>query len=361
MHIGLDANEANVSQRVGSNEYAWQVLWQLYRQGTDHQWVIYLSHSPLVDLPHPKPNWQYRVLKPGFFWTQWRLPLDLLLHSPQPNLFLTLGHYAPRFSPIPTLVCIMDLAFLKFPSTFRRSDLYQLTHWTKYSVQNAKHIFAISEATKKDLVKYYGLEPNKITVAYPGVEHLSVGTKSPITGKYLLYIGTLQPRKNLEALIESFCRVRPCRPAGSDPNGLSLVIAGKTGWKYQPKAIKNVKYLGYVPQEKLGPLIKNSLGLVLPSLYEGFGIPVVQAMSLGVPVLVSRNSSLTEIVGDSGLYIELPFDVPVIRSGLEKLLSLSPSQKQSLIARARQRSRRFSWQNTGKAIFQTLLLKAGKI
>ncbi|MEK7513381.1 MAG: glycosyltransferase family 1 protein [Patescibacteria group bacterium] len=349
MIIGLDANEANVLRRVGSNEYAFQVLWQLYRQGTDHQWVIYLSHEPQTDLPQPKPNWQYRVLKPGFFWTQWRLPLDLLFHSPRPAIFLTLGHYAPRFSLVPTMVCIMDLAFLKFPATFRQSDLWQLTSWTKYSVKNARHIFAISQATKKDLVKYYGLEPDKITVAYPGVDQLIVKEKSPIAGPYLLYVGTLQPRKNLDALIEAFSSITHpgCQLC-------QLIIAGKTGWLYQPKAVKNVQYLGYVSQEKLGSLIKNSLGLVLPSLYEGFGIPVVQAMSLGVPVLVSRNSSLTEIVGDSGLYIEPPFDAPAIRSGLEKLLSLAPPQKQTLTASALLRSHHFSWPAAGKTILTTI-------
>lgn len=360
MIIGLDANEANVTRRVGSNEYAFQVLWQLYRQGTDHQWVIYLSHEPQADLPQSKPNWKYRVLKPGFFWTQWRLPLDLLFHSPRPPIFLTLGHYAPRFSPVPTMVCLMDLAFLKFPSTFRRSDLWQLTSWTKYSVQNASHIFAISQATKKDIVKFYGLEPEKITVAYPGVNQLPVKGKSSVSGKYLLYVGTLQPRKNLDALIEAFSRIPIRSNLVGKPTRLDLevklVIAGKVGWKYQPKNIKNVKYLGYVPQEKLGSLIKNSLGLVLPSLYEGFGIPVVQAMSLGVPVLVSRNSSLTEIVADTGLYIESPFDAPAIRSGLEKILSLSPAQKQSLTAFAKLRSHQFSWVNTAKVILTKLEL-----
>ena len=97
MIIGLDANEANVLRRVGSNEYAFQVLWQLYRQGTDHQWVIYLSHEPQTDLPQPKPNWQYRVLKPGFFWTQWRLPLDLLFHSPPAGYFSHLRPLCPAF------------------------------------------------------------------------------------------------------------------------------------------------------------------------------------------------------------------------------------------------------------------------
>ena len=126
------------------------------------------------------------------------------------------------------------------------------------------------------------------------------------------------------------------------------------GWKYRAKSMPHVKYLGYVPGEKLGALIKNSSGLVLPSLYEGFGIPVVQAMSLGVPVLVSRNSSLTEIVGNCGRYIESPFDADAIRRGLDKLLSLSPAEKNRLTTAARQRAAQFTWSKTAQVILNCL-------
>lgn len=348
MLIGIDANEANVTQRVGSNVYAFEVLKQLYRQGSKHQFLVYLSSPPLADLPRPKANWQYRILRPGFFWTQWRLSLSLLIDLPRPELFLTLGHYAPRFSPVPTMVCIMDLAFLKFPEAFLKRDLYKLTAWTRYSVRQASHIFAISQATKKDIVASYGLAPDKISVAYPGVDKLPVAGKNPVSGKYILYIGTLQPRKNLNALIDAFTSITP-RPRGD------LIIAGKMGWKYQPKKVKQVKYLGFVPQGQLASLIKGSLGLVLPSLYEGFGIPVVQAMSLGVPVLVSRNSSLTEIVADTGLYIEPPFDALAIRNGLNKLLELTPVQAQALTAKAKLHVQQFNWENTGKIILTKMV------
>ncbi|OIN89657.1 hypothetical protein AUJ59_01045 [Candidatus Beckwithbacteria bacterium CG1_02_47_37] len=349
MRIGIDANEANVSHRVGSNVYAFEVLTRLYRQGNQHQFTIYLAGAPLADLPRPKANWQYRVINPGFFWTQWRLPLDLLIHRPRPVVFLTLGHYAPRFSPIPIIICIMDLAFLKFPETFRKRDLYKLTAWTRYSVKQASQIFAISQATKQDIINSYGFAADKISVAYPGIDKLQATGKSPVSGKYLLYIGTLQPRKNIEALIEA-CKDGPCR----------LVIAGKLGWKYKIKSAPQVKYLGYVPQDRLAGLIKGSQGLVLPSLYEGFGIPVVQAMSLGVPVLVSRNSSLTEIVGDAGLYIEPPFDSAAIRVGLNKLLNLTSAQKQSLVVSARQQVAQFTWEKTAKIILKSIFERYGR-
>ena len=346
MRIGIDANEANVGKRVGSNVFAYEVLKQLYRQGGRYQFLIYLSGAPLPDLPRPKKNWQYRILTPGFLWTQWRLPWDLLVHRPRPKVFLTLGHYAPRFSPVPTMICIMDLAFLKFPQTFRFSDLIQLKSWTAYSVKQAAHIFAISQATENDIINSYGIAANKISVAYPGVDQLPLKGKSPIKGQYILYVGTLQPRKNLDALIDAFTSIT--HPV------CDLIIAGKLGWKYKQRSVPNVKYLGFVPQDRLAALIKGSQGLVLPSLYEGFGIPVVQAMSLGVPVLVSRNSSLPEIVGDCGLYIEPPFDASAIRAGLVKLLQLTPAQKQKLITVAKLRAQQFTWERTGQTILNAI-------
>ena len=139
MIIGLDANEANLKKRVGSNQYAFHVLWQLYRQDKKNNYQIYLKSKPLPILPQASKRWQYRVLKPKFFWTQWRLPLSLYFSPSRPDIFLTLGHYAPRFSPIPKLICIMDLAFLKFPNTFLKKDLLKLKQWTKASAQKAAH------------------------------------------------------------------------------------------------------------------------------------------------------------------------------------------------------------------------------
>jgi len=341
MLIGVDANEANVNDRVGSNEFAYQILWQLYRQDKKNQYLIYLKTKPLKTLPKSRIGWEYRILTPTIFYTQWRLPLSLYLDQPRPKIFLTLGHYAPRFSPIPTLICIMDLAFLKFPQTFKFLDLWQLKNWTAYSVRRASHIFSISQATKQDIINYYQFKSNQITVVYPGINRLTVTGSKPIKNKYLLYIGTLQPRKNIDALIAAFNSIKSLN--------YYLLIAGKVGWKYQIKSAPQVKYLGYVAEEKLGVLIKNSSGLILPSLYEGFGIPVLQAMSLGVPVLVSRNSSLPEIVGNCGYYIEPPFDADAIRTGIIKLLSGKINQRLAQI-----RAQEFSWSKSAAKILEVI-------
>jgi len=353
MLIGLDANEANVANRVGSNQFAFQVLWQLHQQDKRHSYLIYLQNQPLKDLPPANKRWQYRVLKPGFFWTQWRLPLSLYLDKPRPDIFLTLGHYSPRFSPIPTLISIMDLAFLKFPQTFLKRDLIKLKAWTKSSAKKATHIFTISKASKADIQKHYGISANKITVAYPGVKFPQPSSKPPYAN-YLLYLGTLQPRKNLENLIKAFSQL--------SNKSIKLVIAGKKGWLYQPlfNLVKKldiqsrVIFTGFVSDQKAATLIKHAQALILPSFYEGFGIPVVQAMALGTPVIVSHNSSLKEIVGSAGIYIKAPFGPKQIKQGIIEALSLTQAQKKQLISQAKQTARQFTWQKTGQTILEVL-------
>ena len=353
MLIGLDANEANVANRVGSNQFAFQVLWQLHQQDKRNSYLIYLQNQPLKDLPPITKRWQYRVLKPGFFWTQWRLPLSLYLDKQKPDIFLTLGHYSPRFSPIPTLISIMDLAFLKFPQTFLKRDLIKLKAWTKSSAKKATHIFTISESSKADIQKHYGIPANKITVAYPGVKSSQPKLKPPYAN-YLLYLGTLQPRKNLENLIKAFSQL--------SNKSIKLVIAGKKGWLYQPlfNLVKKLDiqsriiFTGFVSDQKAATLIKHAKSLILPSFYEGFGIPVVQAMALGTPVIVSHNSSLIEIVDSAGIYIKAPFGSKQIKQGIIEVLSLTQEQKKQLILKAKNRARQFTWQKTGQTILEVL-------
>jgi len=357
--IGIDANEANIKQRVGSNQFAFQVLWQLHQQDKQNTYLIYLQTRPLKDLPPVNQRWQYRILQPGFFWTQWRLPLSLYFNQPRPDIFLTLGHYAPRFSPMPTLVCIMDLAYLKFPQTYLKKDLFKLKHWTKNSVQKASHIFTISHHSKKDIQKYYQIPAQKITVTYPAIDHQVKFSPSKIKGNYLLYLGTLQPRKNLDNLIKAFSQLKKEEYKKGE---YKLVIAGKKGWLYQSlfnqvkklKLEKKIIFTDFVPKTQLPGLIKAAKALILPSLYEGFGIPVAQAMALGTPVVVSQNSSLPEIVGQAGIYIKAPFGPQEIEKGIIRVLSLTKEQKEQLINQAEQRARQFTWHKTGQKILEVI-------
>lgn len=350
MKIGIDGNEANVKNRVGSNVYSFELLKQLHKS-SKLKVTIYLSSPAVEDLPQKNPNWNYKVLKPGFLWTQWRLPLEFCSKTLQLDVFFTPGHYAPRFCPCPSVISIMDLAFLRYPEQFKKKDLWQLKAWTKYSVRNSAHIFTISEFTKKEIIHFYDYPKDQITVTYPGVEDFPV-SKSPNTyGDYFLYIGTLQPRKNLSRLIEAIKILNK-----------KLIIVGKKGWLYEDifEKVKNlglenkVIFTGFVSNQEKTTLITNAEALILPSLYEGFGIPVVEAMRLKCPVIVSKNSSLEEIVGANGIYIQNPLQIDSIVAGIRQMLQLSKGKRALMVNKAYKDSLRFIWEDCAKKTLEVL-------
>ena len=229
MLIGIDGNEANVGERVGVNVWAIEMLRHLEGPRAKGQgprenakFVIYLSRPPLSDLPQETTNWRYRVIGPGGFWTRWRLPIDLYFHKPRPNIFLSLSHYAPKFSPVPRIVCIMDLSFLKYPDAFKPMVRWQLEHWTGESIKNAVHVITISEFNKREIIKEYRYPAEKITVVYPGISEIFKGPAFGYKGraldtgegrtlrdkKYLLFVGTRQPKLTASPIFWSTCALK---------------------------------------------------------------------------------------------------------------------------------------------------------
>lgn len=378
MIIGIDGNEANFGKRVGVGEYAFELLRQFSnskfkiprprqakRDGQNLKFTIYLKDKPSKDLPEERQGWQYRIVAPRKLWTQIGLPLDLLLHNPKPDVFFTPTHYAPRFSRVPTVVSVMDLSFVHFPHMFKASDLYQLKSWTAYSVRKAKKVLTISQASKNDIIKYYHLEPGKVIVTYPGVKKGlmtndkglnmdKIKRKYGIQGDYILFVGTLQPRKNVARLIEAFSTLKDM------PGDPSLVLVGKKGWLYEeilqaPKKFDiedKVIFLDYVSDEDLPSLYKNAACFVLPSLYEGFGLPVLEAMSYGCPVVTSNVSSLPEVGGDAVFYIN-PESVEDIANGIKKVLTDTKLRKM-LIEKGYKQAKKFSWEKTARETLKLL-------
>ena len=370
MFIAIDGNEANVKNRVGSNEYAFQILKNIWKTqlpfrvgvgtaGTAFKFKVYLKNAPLADLPKETNWWKYKVLKPEFLWTQWRLPLELFLTKEKPDVFFTPGHYSPRFCPIPLVISIMDLAFLRYPEQFLQKDLWQLKKWTALSVKKANKIFAISQSTKNDIIKFYGVKPDKIVVTYPGVKMSKVKSqKSKVKGKYFIYIGTLQPRKNVIRLIEAFSSTINHQPSTIN----HLVIVGKKGWLYDDifekvKALgleKNVIFTGFISEKEKNSLLQNAFAFILPSLYEGFGFPVLEAMKVGCPVIVSKVSSLPEVAGGACIYIDNPKSVDSIYKAMLKMIKLRDKERKELINKGYQQVKKFSWRKTAEKTLSVL-------
>ncbi|MDD5415791.1 MAG: glycosyltransferase family 1 protein [Candidatus Daviesbacteria bacterium] len=380
MKIWIDGYEANVLQRLGSSQVAFELLKSLEKIDSRNDYVILLPALPLGDLPKERAGWRYKILRPRKLWTRIALPLALYSARQKPDIFFSPTHYIPRFTPagIKRVVTIFDLSFLRFPEMFESRDLWQLKNWSKFSVDNAQHIITISNASKKDIIGQYGVSKDSITVAYPGYDREKFKTqmsnvktekiirKYKIGDNYIIYVGTIQPRKNLKRLMEAFAHVileRAQRPIGSrkdsiaslQNDSLELVVVGKTsgegrqGWMYEdilkaPKTLgieDKVKFLGFVPIDDLSYLLSGALAFIQPSLWEGFGIPVVEAMATGIPVIVSNVSSLPEVVGEAGFLVD-PYSVDQIEQAI-RTVATDKKLRQKHSKAGIVQAKKFSW------------------
>lgn len=373
MRIGIDGNEANLENRVGVNQYAAELLRALEKlpQAKRHEWIIYLKDEPLPHMPKGRGGWRYEVLPGGGLWVLRKLMPHLWFTKIRPDVFFTPSHYAPPFLPMPTVMSVMDLGYLRFPEQLRKNDYYQLKYWGQWSMRRARNILAISESTKKEIIEHYPWTAGKVVVTYPGYdkEKYQVLIRQPadknqkdilkskkrygIEGEYILFLSTLKPSKNLEGLLDAFARI--------GETDIKLVVAGKKGWLYQ-SIFKRVKDLGlekrviftdFVPEEDKLSLVGGARLLASPSFWEGFGMHVLEAMALGVPVVVSNVGSLPEIAGDSGVFVD-PYNPSGIAQGIQKVISLSETQYNKLKTRVVRQATRFDWLDTAKRTLEVL-------
>jgi glycosyltransferase involved in cell wall biosynthesis len=371
LSIGVNAYEANIAKRVGSNLYAWRLLCELEKQTrntAEISWTIYLPSTPLLDLPKERSNFKYSICAPRRMWTFWRLPLELYLHNRHHNIFLSLGHYAPKFCPYPQAICILDLAFLKFPQFFLKKDLYKLQRWTEDSARRSKHIFTISKSAKKDIIELYKKSDAEITIAYPGVDLAGIPADAEILakkdevlskyhleeGKYFVALGTIQPRKNIISTIAAFERIN-----AENGNAYKLVLVGKSGWMTEEfdrtlaasSQKENIIVTGFVDDVQKWCILKYATASVLVGFYEGFGIPAVESLSVGVRPVVANTASLPEVVGSFGVLVD-PYSVDDIVRGLKEVIQVPVNAMDR--AQMMDWVRQFSWEESAKKMLGVL-------
>jgi glycosyltransferase involved in cell wall biosynthesis len=356
MHIGIDASRLSVASRTGTERYSYEVLAALARHETPHTYTLYCNGIPAV-LPPLGPAFRLRNIPAPRLWTHARLSLELWRHSP--DVLFVPAHVIPLWHPPRSVVTIHDLGYLAFPEAHtpaRRRELHLTTLWSALS---ARRIIAISHATRADLVRHYGISPAKIDVVHHGLSPQFRPQHDPAVlaatcaryglgapGSYLLYVGTVQPRKNLARLIDAFAQVVRQAPGGA---ALRLVLAGKKGWlteEIERRAAASgiadqVLFPGFVADDDLPALLSGALAFVFPSLYEGFGMPVLEAMACATPVLTSTTSALPEVAGDAALLVD-PHDTAAIAEGLARLIS-DAALRERLRERGVQRAAQFTW------------------
>lgn len=364
MIIGIDGNEANIQNRVGVNQYAAQLLSALESlpESKNHEFAIYLKDFPLTHLPKERQGWRYKVLPARGMWVFTRL-LPYLYSKEKPDVFFTPSHYTPLIVPVPTVLSIMDLGYLNSKEQFEKYDYYQLKYWGVLSMRFAKTVIAISESTKRDIIENYSWAKDKVLVVYPACDSRiyrspfpkkeieRVTKKYEINDEYLLFLSTLKPSKNIEGLLDAFKNVGQKYPE------LKLVIAGKKGWLFASifEKVKSldlesrVVFTDYIPEEDKPGLMAGAKVFVSPSFWEGFGMHVLEAMALGVPVVVSDVGSLPEVVGGAGILVD-PKDSKNITEGIVKALEKHDLLRNKVIDQAK----KFNWNKTAKTTLKAL-------
>jgi glycosyltransferase involved in cell wall biosynthesis len=361
LRIAIDAH--SVGTGLGGNEsYATNLIEALAEIDSVNDYTLYVTKREAQErYTNRWPNFAVRLTVPHTPFIRIPLTLSAELRT-RPVDLLHVQFTAPPFAPCPVISTIHDLAFEHLPETFHRRSWMQLRLTVRHTAKRAAHIITVSEYSRSDIIKTYGIQPERITVTpeaasaafYPVTdknELARVRDNYAIEGDYILALGSIQPRKNLVRLMAAYAHLLRMRPQAKLPK---LVIVGKRGWLYEEtlRAIDTyhlhdlTTLTGYVPEGDLPSLYSGALCFVYPSYFEGFGLPPVEAMQCGTPVIVGDRTSLPEVVRDAGLLVD-PFDEHVLANAIGSLID-SESLRAELSARGLIRARDFSWRETAR-------------
>jgi glycosyltransferase involved in cell wall biosynthesis len=353
MRIVLDARKLH---DFGIGTYIRNLVTELGALDRTTEYVLLTKAADAAAAAAAGPNFRAVVesAKPYSMTEQWRIPLAVararadLLHEP---------HYVlPPLTRCRTVVTIHDCIHLRFPEYLPSRAAFAYAHaMIRLAARKADRVLTVSEASKRDILHYTGVAADKVTVIHNGLDSRfaavpdaaaidRVQQRFQLDHPFVLYVGNIKPHKNLERLIAAFAAARP-----DGPEGLKLVVIGDETSNYpsvrqavhRHRLDKHVRFFGFQPASTLVIFYRLARAFVFPSLYEGFGLPPLEAMANETPVVTSNVSSLPEVAGDAALLVD-PYDVVSIADGIRRAVTDEPL-RQALIARGRERARQFSW------------------
>lgn len=374
--IGIDASRANRSDRTGVEQYAYHVIQELKKIVPAGVRVVLYSEEPLRDGLEVLPeNWESRVLDwpPRRMWTQVRLAWEVLGRNP--DVLYVPAHVPPLFMPRGKLVTTLhDVAFMTMPEAYRVPGRWFLK-WMYLFAAHRGRVLTVSEFSKKEIARLFHVEPSRI-IATPlahdaktyrpiaSGDARSVAVRHGIAKPYFLFVGRLERKKNLFGLLRAFGEYVRMRPEDES----ELVLVGKPGFGYAEEKrlaveagvpMVRVRELGFVPNEEMAALYSGALVFVFPSHYEGFGIPLLEAMACGLPVIAARTTAIPEIAGGAALYVR-DTDVREI-AGAMKLVVDDLVAREKLRTAGLQRAAEFSWSKTAEGTWEVLRQTMGNL
>ena len=365
MHIAIDAHSVG-AQLAGNETYAVNLIEALAEIDQANQYTLYVTKQSAVDrYTNRWPNFQVKRTLPHTPLV--RIPLTLSLELRRsPVDVLHVQYTAPPRMPCALVATIHDLSFEHLPETFNRRSRAQLRLTVRRTARKAAQILTLSEFSRRDIIGTYGIDSNRVSVTPPAAarqfapvtnatELRRIRTSYGIQRDYILALGSIQPRKNLVRLINAYTALRRVRPETELPQ---LVLAGKRGWleaetiraAEQSDARRDILLMGYVPDSDLPALYGSALCFAYPSYYEGFGLPVLEAMQCGTPVIAGNRTSLPEVIGSAGVLVD-PFDESAIAHGLLELIDRRDLRDQLRI-KGLARAAQFDWTTTARLTLQ---------
>jgi glycosyltransferase involved in cell wall biosynthesis len=367
MNIAIQTADLDAHRIDGTRVYMSQLLKRFGVLGAQHQWHLYHRSEFNPELAPPSfPNYTVHTVTAPFYWTQTRFAWEMWKSKPE-KLWMPV-QALPFFLPkdVETIVTIHDLAFKYFPEHFPKKDQRRLHMFADFAVKHADKLIAVSESTKRDILKWYpDVSESKIKVIYHGFEsNLSLQRLVDETAlkhyrleskKYLLYVGAIQPRKNIQVLLEAFAVERKRH------SNMKLVLAGEKAWLWQETLTaierhpfrEDIIVTGTIAFTELATLYTSAKMFVFPSLYEGFGIPVLEAMAVGIPVICANNSSLPEVGGDAAFYFDAQ-NVSELALHIESLWT-EETLCEDMVRKGYENIKKFSWDKCARETMEYIL------
>lgn len=363
MTIGIDASRA-LKQRTGTEWYNAEIIKHLAALDHEHAYRLYASREPYGDMLNLGDHVTWRVMPFPRGWTLIRLSLEMIAYAPD-VLFIP-AHTLPLYPGKRSVVMIHDLGYDHYPELYKWTDIVYHRFDVRFAKYFATHILTPSEFTRQDLHARYGIPLKKITAIHHGFDPSSyrpakAGEKSPVEEPYFFYIGRLERKKNITRMLEAFGQFK--RETGLPHK---FILAGRPAHGYEAieaahEALgpikKDVIFLGYTDQEKATNYLRHCQAMVFASLFEGFGMPVLEAFASGVPVITSTVTSLPEVAGEAALLVN-PRNVSEISDAMGKIAQ-DETLRRELIAKGSEQYKKFSWDKTARETL-AVLTKVGR-
>lgn len=370
MRIGVNTRLLLKGKLEGIGWYTHQMLERIVRAHPEHEFIFFFDrpYDPsFVFAPNVKPvvvHPQARHAVLFYLWFEWSIPA--MLRKYKVDLFLSTDGFCSLSTKVPTCLVMHDLAFEHYPQHLKLSHRLYLQHWSPRFARKATRIVTVSEFSKQDIVERYKIRPVRIDVTYNGAHPAYVplsweereAVKAQYTSgqEYFVFAGALHPRKNVLALLQAFVKFKK-----RQRSPIKLVIVGRMAWKFKELVAlresmpfkEDVVWAGYMNVDELSKVIGGAYALIYPSLFEGFGIPILEALKCGVPAVVSNTSSMPEVAGDAALLVD-PTDIDDIANKMA-LIYKDEVLRNKLIAAAIEQAARFDWDRSALQLWDSMM------